>query len=126
MNKTVARVFLIFFVVGLSFFTIPYAHAQWVPTNGPTGGTVNSIVVKGTDLYAATTIGAFRSTDHGQSWTVNSIMSGGVIALTISDNAIIAASGSAGFFRSTDNGETWTPDSAKIGNTYSTVALVAD
>ncbi len=114
------------FIFILFLIAVHCSYADWSVTNGPSGGTIHSIVANGTNLYAATDAGVFRSTNQGQSWFIVSVMPGGAISLVISNNTIIAASGTAGFFRSSDNGGTWQSDSAIVGGVYSTVAFAAD
>jgi len=47
--------------------------AQWVQTNGPSGGSIRALAVIGTNLFAGTAGGVFLSTNNGSLWTaVNS------------------------------------------------------
>ena len=43
----------------------PASRAQWTQTNGPYGGSIRSIAVSGTNLFAGTDHGVFRSIDSG-------------------------------------------------------------
>ncbi|MCH8325796.1 MAG: regulator, partial [Bacteroidetes bacterium] len=45
------------------------ANGQWVQTNGPFGGKINSLVVSGTNIFAGTCGGVFLSSDNGANWT---------------------------------------------------------
>jgi hypothetical protein len=79
----VRSILVLFF---LSLMHAGVAHAQWVQTNGPYGGIINGFAVSGTNLFAATIGGVFRSTNNGTSWTeVNTdLTSTSVRALAVS------------------------------------------
>jgi len=62
----------------------------------------------GTDLYAGTTRGIFRTSNNGNSWTNVSFVYSNVRGLAVTpDGAILAATGSD-IVRSSDAGATWT------------------
>src|SRR4051812_43453471 len=87
--------------------------AQWMPTNGPYGGTVTCFAISGQNIFAGTDGGGvFLSTDSGTTWTpVNKgITNPRITALTISGTTVFAGAsyGYDGLFRSTDNGKNWT------------------
>ena len=45
------------------------ANGQWVQVNGPYGGTIKALAVKGGNVFAGTDgAGVFLSTDNGTSW----------------------------------------------------------
>ena len=91
-------------------------YSQWIPTNGPYGANVLSIVINSTgQIFAGTEGGVFRSTDNGGSWTAvnNGVAIVPVYALAINSSGQIFAS-YGGVFRSTDNGGSWTPASAGL------------
>ena len=75
-------------------------------TDGPGGGSVRSIVVSGTDLFAGTYGGGvFLSNDKGASWTA--VSSGLPLNTTVTAFAVNGSNlfgGAGGVFRSTDNG----------------------
>jgi len=63
----VRSILVLFF---LSLMHAGVAHAQWVQTNGPYGGMINSFAVTGANLFAGTYGGGvFLSTNNGTSWT---------------------------------------------------------
>ena len=109
------------------------AYAQWVQTNGPYGGRVNSIVVIGDNIFAGTSGGGvFRSTDNGTSWTA--VNSGLPITsdypfivsdFTASGDNIFAAT-EKGVFRSTDNGTSWTISDSSFSIETRSLALSGD
>ena len=106
MNQTYGRIFCL---IGLTILIISQCHAQWVQTNGVTGGSVNSMAVCGTDIYAGTDT-VFHSTDNGISWISISearpIWALGAIHNKVGGTNIFIAD--YGVFRSTDNGANWT------------------
>jgi len=58
----------------LAFFIPSFLFAQWQPTNGPEGGTVNEILKKGNVIFSCTGDffggAVYRSSDEGQSWQI--------------------------------------------------------
>jgi uncharacterized protein (TIGR03437 family) len=90
--------------------------AQWTQT-GPEGATVRAFVLSGTDVFAATDGGIFRSATDGASWTPASNGLAGQFISSLANNGTALFAGTygasqlagAGLFRSTDNGATWTP-----------------
>jgi len=105
----------------------PTAHAQWVQTNGPNGGSVSSLAVNGTNIFAGTenrsTGLLFLSTNFGSSWTpvtyglpgqnglggsqeVTALASFGKVSLVGINE--LANCWCPSLFRSTDNGTSWT------------------
>ncbi len=100
-------------------------QAQWVETNGPTGGFVNCLwfmpkSTGDTDLFAGTNSGVFRSYDNGQSWKeantgITPIIDlAGVfepppiLALASIGDTLFAGTNGAGVFVSIDSGTSWT------------------
>jgi photosystem II stability/assembly factor-like uncharacterized protein len=78
-------------------------------------------------LFAATSAGVYRSTDHGTSWLQTSLTLGDVSSLAAnSANALFAGSASKGVFRSRDHGETWEPYSAGLPDSSITSLFVDD
>ena len=60
---------LTFFILIL-IFAFGNSYAQWVQTNGPVGGTVYSLSISGSNVFAGTAAGGvFHSTNNGQTWT---------------------------------------------------------
>ncbi|MBP1655409.1 MAG: two component regulator propeller domain protein [Bacteroidetes bacterium] len=101
----------------------PTASAQWMQTNGPYGGRIQSLAMNGTNLFAGTCGGGvFSSTNDGKSWTATGLTSRWVFALTVSKANLFAGT-SGGVFLSTNNGTCWTP--AHSGLTDTTVSCLA-
>src|SRR5665213_1201668 len=85
------------------------ASAQWVQTNGPSGGSIHVLAVSGTNLFAGTGGGMYRSSNNGTSWiAVNNGLpaNANVSAIVVSGSNLFAGT-SAGVFLSTDNGTSW-------------------
>ncbi|HMV84502.1 MAG TPA: IPT/TIG domain-containing protein, partial [Blastocatellia bacterium] len=107
-------------------FTIS-SGLQWQQrTSGLTGGTVREFAVSGTNLFAGTYGGVFRSTDNGSTWTAvnNGLTHTYINALTVSGTTLFAGTDyGGGVFRSADNGSTWT--AVNNGLTASSVSALA-
>lgn len=85
-----------------------YSHGQWLQTNGPYGGSVQSFVASETHLFSGTNRGLFRSGNNGTDWTpVVELSSRNIVAMTTTQNEILAGT-EVGIFRSAD-GEHWFP-----------------
>lgn len=86
------------------------AVAQWVQTNGPSGGDVRQLAVSGTDLFAGSyNSGIFRTTNNGALWRLASAGLPGtdIQALAASETTQFVGFYSRGVYRSTDKGATW-------------------
>ena len=101
---------------------ITVAQAGWLQTNGPHAPAVNSMVVKGPDVYAATNMGVFRSSDSGNSWTFVSagptIEHDGVRCLVADNAGLYGGTRYNGVFRSTDDGATWIRTGLATGQVF--------
>jgi hypothetical protein len=94
------------------------AKAQWTQINaGLTNTYVNALAVSGTNLFAGTESGVFRSTDSGTSWIAASagLTNTQVQALAVSGTNLFAGT-SVGVFLSTDNGTSWTTANTGVKN----------
>ncbi len=114
-------------LVILSFITVfpTTGHAQWVQTNGPYGGDITCLAVNGTNLFAGTPYGAFRSTNNGTSWASinNGLANTDVTTLFVNGSNIFAGTNSGGVFLSTDSGASWS--SASFGLEPEVLTLTA-
>jgi hypothetical protein len=87
------------------YFSISYS--QWVQSsNGINGGTVNSILSSGGNIFAGTLTGVYKSTDNGNIWYQTSMSDKFVYSLAVNNGTLFA--GSFGVYYSTDNGLNWT------------------
>jgi hypothetical protein len=91
--------------------TVPsLSHAQWVQTNGPSGGRVHCFALNGTILLAGTDGGVYLSADDGSSWTAAStgLTDTTVTALAVSGTNLFAGTwNGGGVFLSTNGGSSW-------------------
>jgi photosystem II stability/assembly factor-like uncharacterized protein len=87
--------------------------ATWtIVDNGLTGLSVYALATApnesgGTDLYAGTGEGVFRTSDNGDHWTNVSFVYSQVRGLEVTPSGAILAGTEADVFRSTDGGATW-------------------
>ena len=115
----------------LLFFPATPVIAQanfWEQTNGPFGGTVNSLAINSNgEIFAGTVFGGvFRSSDNGGNWSAinTGLTDTRVRALAINSNGeIFAGTNGGGIFRSTDNGDNWS--AINTGLTTTNVSALA-
>jgi hypothetical protein len=101
------------------------ANAAWTKTTMPDGGFVYSLAAVGTDLYAATENGLFRSADLGENWSPTGLTSVVVQDLAVSGGSLFALTGGV-LKQSTNNGASWTNVSLGAGNSVSCIDVTAD
>jgi hypothetical protein len=82
--------------------------AQWVQT-GPGGGTVHSLTVSGSLVYAATYGGALESNDKGIDWSHSNwgLIDGDVNAIAVTGNKVYAGTQDHGVYMKDLNGLIW-------------------
>lgn len=68
---------------------------------------VRALVAIGSNVYAGTGNGVFRSSDNGTSWVATGFTSSSVYAIAVDDSVILVAA-FGGVFRSTNLGASWT------------------
>ena len=104
---------VISFSVLFLFLLTSNLRAQWVQTSGPGLGSVKSLLIVGTNIFAGTGriggphYGLFLSTNNGQNWTQTSLNNHDVIALALSGTNILAGTDTIGVQCSTNNGQNW-------------------
>jgi len=86
------------------------SYSQWVQTNGPYGGFINSLAVNSQGyIFAGTYSGIYLSTNNGEKWTqVNKGLKNTNITSLATSGRIILAGTRDGAYLSTNNGESWT------------------
>ena len=106
--KTLRFISISILLVMLYFSSL---NAQWTQTTGPTGGRVFCSASSGSNIFAGTWVGVYRSTNNGANWTsVNTGLTNTTIrSLLISGSNIFAGTQGGGVFKSTDNGASWAP-----------------
>lgn len=107
MNKC----FSLFFVAVVLSLSAIQADAQWKQLAVGQPGQVNAVTVVGSNVFAGTYAGIYKSTDGGESWTAieNGLGSyyNPVNGLAVDSSRLFAATG-ADVMLSTDDGDTWT------------------
>ncbi|MFI5252982.1 MAG: T9SS type A sorting domain-containing protein [Bacteroidota bacterium] len=90
-----------------------HAYAQWVQTSGPYGGTVYSLTMIGSNIFAGTDSGIFISSNKGAIWNAVNIGLKKTVVQAFAaypnvagDTNLYAGTGN-GVLLSTDNGTTW-------------------
>jgi ligand-binding sensor domain-containing protein len=99
-------------------------QAQWVEKNdGLYGGSINSLIANGTNLFAGTYRGVFLSSNNGTSWALASygFPTNTSAAFAVSGTSLFLGTYGNGVFRSTNNGSTW----VNVGLTGKTVRSFA-
>ena len=91
----------------LSFLMTNLCYGQWMK-KCPEGGSVNCFVKNGTDLFAGTFGGVYKSSDNGATWTLSN---SGIDILDIRcmlvTSSKIYAGSSGGIYSSSDGGANW-------------------
>ncbi len=58
------------FIIAALLFSMSNIYSQWLSTNGPSVGRINSLTSIGTEIFTLTQyFGVYHSTDNGSSWT---------------------------------------------------------
>ncbi|HTR80532.1 MAG TPA: T9SS type A sorting domain-containing protein [Bacteroidota bacterium] len=114
------------------FIKINPLYAQWVSTTMP-GTSLNEVYalcVKGSDLFAGTVDGVYRSTDNGLTWQeVNPVLPARatqptVWSMTVNGQSVIAAFSETNVYVTSDDGADW-KDAAIPGGMFQTPRVVA-
>lgn len=88
--------------------------ATWTTFNsGLTDSTVYSLATNGSDIYAGTMSGVFKSTNEGASWVPLNVSRGNVYCFSFLGKEVFAAT-QYGVFSSSDAGMTWGPVLASL------------
>ncbi len=99
-------------------FTSP-VYSQWLQSTGPEGRIVSSFIVYGSELFAGTDAGVFKSTDNGITWT--SFCAGYEYVSVqgmVTDGNIIFAGTDYGVLLSSDSGVSWNLSNNGLTNGY--------
>ena len=98
-------------------------NAQWIQTNGPYGGQINCLAVKGSEIFAGTDEnGIFATSDNGSSWislNTEPIVSNTTSLLTYGSNILAGGQGYTAY--STDNGISWTSVLYTSGTSFAVI-----
>lgn len=129
MKKPVSILFNSFLLLVLMLSSAGQLKAQWIQTQGPSGGNVQCFTsMVGNRLFAGTEgAGIFMSEDQGQTWqpTTFILENRDVYGMASVTNLLFAASYS-GLTRSHDYGETWTMMFPGIGYSAPEAVFILD
>ena len=118
------------------------ANAQWVQTNGPTGGaikefhtsdsglanaTVTSLAMRGTILFAGTQeAGVFRSANNGRAWSAinTGLKEIWITSLALNGTDLFAGTRGNGVFRLSKDGKTWVEVNNGLSNSNSKIHII--
>jgi photosystem II stability/assembly factor-like uncharacterized protein len=100
------------------------ASGQWVQTNGPCGGSFETVTINDSLLY--TNVfgrGVFRTADQGKSWTAmnDGLIKRDIFALVSLGNELFAGTEYNGIFIYSGSSGRWSPFESKSGNTYNKI-----
>src|ERR1035437_5045676 len=70
-----------------------FIYSQWVPTNGPYGGSVTCLAVSGTNIVAGYLGGVCLSKDYGTNWTQVGLLNYSVLSIAFNGTTIVAGTG---------------------------------
>ena len=92
-----------------------------LPHNYPT---IQSLIISGTHVLAATVNGMYVSSDNGNNWseTDQGILATDITAITTNQTAVFAGAARTGMFVSTNNGTSWTRSNNGL-TSYDVLAL---
>ena len=110
-------------ILAILLLPVHQAQSQWVPTNGPYGGSVYSMAALGSTLFVGAERDIYRSTDGGMTWqpsenvrkpySVRSIVicGGRIFAAASSDRGMFS---SEDIYMSVDTGRTWSVENSGL------------
>ncbi len=80
-------------------------YAQWVQTNGPYGGQINSLISIGNNICTCAGGSVFYSTNNGTTWNSTGLTNAGVTAIVSEGNKLVAIGSQV--FVSVNEGVNW-------------------
>ncbi|MEI6899790.1 MAG: hypothetical protein WCL00_07930, partial [Bacteroidota bacterium] len=100
-----------FLIIGIFLIVISSAKSQWIETNGPYCGTVNSITYFDNYLFCGSGSGVYRSANGGGNWEFlqNGIPTREVTSVSHLGQELFATIKDVGLYASLDQGESWQP-----------------
>ena len=107
------RIFILVLFTALAVMPMHVLRAQWVQTNGPIGGFIESITVSGSNIYADGgwhNSHIFLSMDTGLTWKPF-VLWGNEVQSIAGCGSYLFAWTQDSFYVSSNNGRTWTEDS---------------
>lgn len=109
MKRYLTALFVSVILIGLSLISPVKGLSQWVSTNGPYGGYINSLTVVGNNLWAGTSGGLLASSDEGESWIItgNGLPDFAVMSVKSNETFMYAGLMGGGVYKSSDKGVNW-------------------
>lgn len=109
------RIFAIFAILTMNGAPL---QAQWIRTNWPDTGSIESIATIGSNIFVGTGWGLLLSTDDGSIWSPPTNGSPSSVNVLIANDSEIFAGGTANVYRSTDDGLSWERGNENVGKSY--------
>jgi len=97
-------------VAGTESYGVRYTTTGGPWWNSSITWTTHSVLTDGTDFYAGTSQGVYKSTNNGQNWTSIGLSATNVTCM-IKQGTYLFAGSSAGLYISSNNGSSWNLDS---------------
>ncbi len=121
LNKTTFIINIRLMILVYSFFFINNdGFTQWQQiSNGLNHAIVNSLLIKGSDVYAGTYYTIYKSTNYGISWELTPIKNRVTVSLGTDESNIFAGTIGYGIYKSSNNGLNWIQTSINYGKVYS-------
>src|SRR3989304_1281009 len=123
---------------GTNLFAGTQGDGVWISTdnsaspwtkvsNGLPGKSVIALLVNGTDLFAGTDSGVFKTTNNGTNWiSVNDgLTDKHISSLALIGDNLFAGTNGGGVFLSSNNGLSWTTVNSDLTNLYVTALAVS-
>ncbi len=108
------RILLLIIVILISF----QGFSQWNQTDGPQGGHILSLLIKGNRVFAGTPAALWQSADSGSTWkkSGDGLPIASFTAISASGSLVWAGTGGSGIFRSADGGISFTSCNSGLAN----------
>jgi hypothetical protein len=100
----------------------------WILTNGLTNKYVKCLASVGTDVYAGTSFGIYKSSDNGLSWNLSGLPNTEITSIAVKGNSIFAAENNSngGLYLSADQGTSWNKLNSGLPNSFVGALAIGD
>ena len=96
-------------------------NKYWCQVPGPTGGFINTILVRDSIMFVANQGGVYFSRDDGEMWTYAGLANYNTIKLDESGGMLYAATDYNFIFRTSNRGKTWENLRSNLSQQYGTI-----
>jgi len=103
----------------MAIFLLNIANAQWIPLTNMYHGAIYGLVLKGSNIFCATSYGVYESTDNGITWIdKNAGLPEYVEVFTIATDGVNLYAGTSGYgvYISNNNGSSWSASNTGLSN----------